>query len=336
MISLQDRRYNSLGHEIERNGAFLRMTDKNKCRNTNSKENWLENFKDKWAGSEHFHKLSVENVEYVNNATKVDFLCSEHGDFRATPGNVMARGGCPKCVNKKNRVTTEIFIERAKKIHGDRYDYSASKYIGMNDKISIICKEHGEFQVRTANHTHPVIDSNGKEHYSGCQKCSTSWRFKVPDKGKLMKQIIKESKYRKKRAILTMEGIPYVEGLLTELITTGVYMVKSKDIDSSKSHQMNIATQYSSKLTYIAIDIITEPLAVSEEFLIAASEVTLKHIAYLATKFRYVGTEGVNEISKRVDKLKEPAWKLVDACQERLGNGNKQICVTRKLASAFL
>lgn len=41
--------------------------------------------------------------------------------------------------------TQEQFIEKAKLIHGDRYDYSKVKYTGSKNKIIVICKIHGEF-----------------------------------------------------------------------------------------------------------------------------------------------------------------------------------------------
>lgn len=38
------------------------------------------------------------------------------------------------------------FIESAKKIHGDKYDYSKTTYVKNNEKVIIICKIHGEFK----------------------------------------------------------------------------------------------------------------------------------------------------------------------------------------------
>jgi len=43
------------------------------------------------------------------------------------------------------KLTTEEFIERAKKIHGDKYDYSEVNYINAKIKVEIICKIHGHF-----------------------------------------------------------------------------------------------------------------------------------------------------------------------------------------------
>ena len=53
------------------------------------------------------------------------------------------------------------FIEKARKKHGDKYDYSKIETINDNDHVCIICPEHGEFWQRPKNHL------NGY----GCTKC---------------------------------------------------------------------------------------------------------------------------------------------------------------------
>ena len=47
---------------------------------------------------------------------------------------------------------TEHFIEKSKLVHGDKYDYSKTVYKGNKNKVTIICKEHGEFQQLPSNH----------------------------------------------------------------------------------------------------------------------------------------------------------------------------------------
>jgi len=49
-------------------------------------------------------------------------------------------------------VTTEKFIEKAKEIHGDRYDYSKTLYIRAHEKVIITCLEHGDFEQTPDNH----------------------------------------------------------------------------------------------------------------------------------------------------------------------------------------
>ena len=53
------------------------------------------------------------------------------------------------------------FIEKAKKIHGDRYDYSKVEYVNAYTKVCIICPKHGEFWQAPRHHL------NG----SGCPYC---------------------------------------------------------------------------------------------------------------------------------------------------------------------
>ena len=45
------------------------------------------------------------------------------------------------------RLTTDEFIEKAKKVHGDKYDYSKVEYVDSVTKIYITCPEHGGFFV---------------------------------------------------------------------------------------------------------------------------------------------------------------------------------------------
>ena len=57
--------------------------------------------------------------------------------------------------------TTEEFISDAKKVHGDRYDYSMVDYSGNRTKVKIICPIHGVFEQV------PYVHLNG----NGCNKC---------------------------------------------------------------------------------------------------------------------------------------------------------------------
>lgn len=56
---------------------------------------------------------------------------------------------------------TEIFVEKAIKIHGKNYDYSLVDYINAHSKIIIICPIHGEFLQKPNTHL------NG----CGCKQC---------------------------------------------------------------------------------------------------------------------------------------------------------------------
>lgn len=51
------------------------------------------------------------------------------------------------------RFTIEKFIERARSVHGDKYDYSKVKYKNAHTKVCIICPEHEEFWQTPRGHT---------------------------------------------------------------------------------------------------------------------------------------------------------------------------------------
>lgn len=59
-------------------------------------------------------------------------------------------------------LTTEEFIQRARKVHGDKYDYSKVEYIDNRTKVCIICPEHSEFMQQGGSH----LDGRG------CPECA--------------------------------------------------------------------------------------------------------------------------------------------------------------------
>lgn len=61
------------------------------------------------------------------------------------------------------RSTTEEFINKAKEVHGETYDYSLVEYISSQKKIKIICKHHGVFEQTPSNHIHG---------YNKCPQCA--------------------------------------------------------------------------------------------------------------------------------------------------------------------
>ena len=60
------------------------------------------------------------------------------------------------------RLTTEEYINRAKEIHDNFYDYSSVVYNNMHTKIKIICPIHGLFE------QYPHVHLSG----CGCPRCT--------------------------------------------------------------------------------------------------------------------------------------------------------------------
>jgi hypothetical protein len=96
------------------------------------------------------------NTFYVNSKNKVIITCKIHGDYKQYPQDHLRGHGCVRCENEKTaRKRTkplEKFIEEAKNIHGDKYDYDKVNYINNKNKVIITCKIHGEFEQSTINH----------------------------------------------------------------------------------------------------------------------------------------------------------------------------------------
>ncbi len=92
----------------------------------------------------HGDKYDYSKVKYVNEKTPVIIICSIHGEFEKTPEKHLRGQGCQMC-SRVAKLTNEIFIKRSKKVHSNKYDYSKVECKGTDDKVCIICPEHGEF-----------------------------------------------------------------------------------------------------------------------------------------------------------------------------------------------
>jgi very-short-patch-repair endonuclease len=109
----------------------------------------------------HGNLYNYNLVDYINAHKKVKIICEKHGSFEQRPNDHLNGSGCSLC-NGGVRLDTKQFIIKSKEIHGNRYDYSLSKYKTSYDKIKIICKEHGIFNQKSNGHL------NGK----GCPFCN--------------------------------------------------------------------------------------------------------------------------------------------------------------------
>ena len=111
------------------------------------------------------NKYIYDKVEYINNKTKICLTCPKHGDFWATPKNLLNKHQCPQCSHRNYKYTINEFIKRAREVHGDKYDYSKVEYVNNKTKICIICPKHGEFWQT------PEMHINEK---NGCPFCCES------------------------------------------------------------------------------------------------------------------------------------------------------------------
>lgn len=106
----------------------------------------------------HKHKYDYSLVEnYKNVRIKYPIICPEHGVFMQTFNNhIRGKQGCPICgrlkCDKKRTKTFDDFVQRARVVHGNTYDYNDTNYVRYDVKIGITCKKHGVFYMTPGNH----------------------------------------------------------------------------------------------------------------------------------------------------------------------------------------
>lgn len=113
----------------------------------------------------HNNKYDYSLVDYKNHKTKVKIICPDHGVFWQEPKHHISGHGCQLCAYKKSSLKQSMgldgFLQKARSIHGNRYDYSKVNYKNNNAKIIIICFKHGEFSQL------PLVHLRGQN----CPKC---------------------------------------------------------------------------------------------------------------------------------------------------------------------
>lgn len=113
----------------------------------------------------HDFKYDYSESIYVNSTVKIKIKCHQHGNFYMTPNNHLRKRGCARCAWEKLRAERQKpnqFIEKAKRLHKNKYDYSKVKYINCDFKVEIICPIHGPF------FQNPYVHLNMK---CGCPEC---------------------------------------------------------------------------------------------------------------------------------------------------------------------
>lgn len=124
-----------------------------------------------------FYKYDLTN--YIMNRIKVKIICPKHGVFEQRPDAHLRGQGCNMCRTEKSRNKFTDFIEKANKIHNNRYLYDENTYSIGNKKTKIICKIHGDFYQTPEHHIN---------REQGCPLCKISkgediiYRFLIKNK----------------------------------------------------------------------------------------------------------------------------------------------------------
>lgn len=139
------------------------------CKNEKIREKLSFTFEDflTKAHKVHGNKYDYSQIKWgeVDDKKRYPIICRKCGTlFYQTIGNHLSGQRCPQCYGKHLK-TTEEFINDAKKVHGDRFDYSKVEYVNSKTKVCIICQEHGEFWQTPNDHL------KGKS----CSRCQNSF-----------------------------------------------------------------------------------------------------------------------------------------------------------------
>jgi len=118
----------------------------------------------------HGNYYDYSKVKYQGGGSPVCIVCPKHGEFHMSPSNhIHNKSNCYKCSlatrGLKRRKSNSQFITQANAIHRDLYDYSKTNYQHNGEKITVICKEHGDFVCSPKDHLYSK---------AGCPRCNSS------------------------------------------------------------------------------------------------------------------------------------------------------------------
>ena len=106
------------------------------------------------ANKKHFENYDYSESIYVNSKTKIKIKHKECGMyFYSIPNNHLIGSGCSHCYQKVSH-SREFFIEKSRKVHGNKYNYDKVVYVSNKVKVNITCNKCGlNFNQKPFSHT---------------------------------------------------------------------------------------------------------------------------------------------------------------------------------------
>lgn len=115
----------------------------------------------------HKELYDYSKIIYTGIFNKIIIICPIHGEFIQNAHDHSQGNGCQKCAIKRGadliRDTKEKFIEKAIKIHEEKYNYTNVIYLNNHTKIEIICNKHKSSFLQV-----PTSHLSG----NGCPQCN--------------------------------------------------------------------------------------------------------------------------------------------------------------------
>lgn len=115
----------------------------------------------------HGDAYDYSDMDYQGMSKKIKIRCKVHGIFEQKAQNHLNGAGCMSCYKdkleqKKEEKKKHVF-EVCKQLFGERYDYSESVYQSNEVPFTVVCKEHGAFNVTPRAHMLGVMCKACKE-----------------------------------------------------------------------------------------------------------------------------------------------------------------------------
>ena len=130
------------------------------CLSIKNRENRVEEYK-KQVETKYGNKFQILNSYYDKYFNlKLEIKCNDCGDIIIKQYNNDHFLECLNCSKIQKKLkgfnltyakTTEQFIEEAKLIYGDKYDYSKTTYTHCEEPVIITCPKHGDFSIPQAS-----------------------------------------------------------------------------------------------------------------------------------------------------------------------------------------
>lgn len=191
------------------------------------------------ASSVHNGKYDYSQTVYITSRDKLSIICPKHGVFEQRAADHLSGNGCPMCMrewseehkqnlresSRRSRgMTTAEWVERVKKVHGEKYDYSQTVYVNQRTNVKIICPKHGLFEQKADSHLRGC----------GCQLCGReSENYKgVHNWSDKQRRAIEETclqRYGARRYLDSVEGRARFE----QIRSTPEFRMKMREIISS-------------------------------------------------------------------------------------------------------
>ncbi len=120
----------------------------------------------------HNEVYSYTEIEIHSLNQNIEIICATHGKFTQLANTHLLGSGCKICGKNRQKqliaMTPSQFIKRANVVHNNKYNYSQLNFRNVNERGTITCPIHGDFNQMLHSHL---------EGY-GCKECGVGLRTK--------------------------------------------------------------------------------------------------------------------------------------------------------------